>query len=143
MENKLSDYIHYYIGCYGVLNSRDTQLIGVTIGSYQFIDVDTNQYGDGDLGDFKPILRRLEDISDEEKTELGKRFGWYEGKQIFNDHHLEIAHETTKEMAYDAVVTADESDADRLGPTAYFAIMPYLTKQSFDLFGLIDEIGRA
>lgn len=67
---KLQEYIHYYIGCNGVLNNRDTQLIGTAIGMYQFIDLDTNQCGEGDLGDFMPVLRRLEDLTEEERVEI-------------------------------------------------------------------------
>lgn len=91
---KLQDYIHYYLGCYGVLNGRDTHLIGAVADNYHFIDVDTNQYGDGDLGDFKPVLRRLSAITEEEvKKVAGLCYGdddfiiTYSGMGYVSDGH--------------------------------------------------------
>src|ERR1043165_9328642 len=103
---KLNDYLHHYIGCkvkatpYGGKSNRweDGQIVGLNIHDVAHVKFDSWQsIADVTVSCIKPILRKLEDMTEEEKTEIGKAFGWYEGKKIFNDHHLEIAHETTKE----------------------------------------------
>lgn len=147
MSKKLQDYIHFYLGCrvvaapYGGQPKRLDEGTLVGINNHDIVNIKLDKWqsvADISISCVKPILRKLDSITDEEKTQIGKMAGWYEGKVILSEHHLEIAHDTFKEMAYECLIDADDNDAARLGPTAYFSFMPYLTNRGVDLFGLID-----
>jgi hypothetical protein len=134
---KISDYIHYYIGSEVLFDNKVNKILGTRVMSNGDVMVAIN--GNSFWADeCKPLLRKLNSMTEEEKTKIGSIAGWYEGKKIINEHHLNIAHDTMKEMAYDALTRANEYDADRLGPAAYFLMVPYLLRQGFDLFGLCD-----
>lgn len=137
----IKEILHQYLGCpceavgkgYGYISAVD-EFGWATIklhGSPEACYMDANG--------IKPILRRLSEMTEEEKTEICRRYGWFEGKKIINEHHLNVAHDTLKEMAFDSITTANENESDRLGPRSYFLILPYLTRQQFDLFNLIDN----
>lgn len=137
----IAEIIHLYLGCScevankgrGYISAID-EFGGVTIklhGSAEAHYVEA--------AEIKPILRPLYTMTEEEKTEICKRYGWFEGKKIINEHHLNVAHDSLKELAYDSLITANENDSDRQGPAAYFLIVPYLLRQRFDLFNLIEN----
>lgn len=136
MEQKIEDYLHLYLGCDVTDGEHVMKLLSV--GIYGYTAANDEVKSQGMFHRVKPILRPLSSMTEEEKTTIGKMAGWYEGGVIFNEHHFEIKHDTFKEMAFDSLTRANEHDADRLGPKAYFEMMPYLLSRSFDLFGLIE-----
>jgi hypothetical protein len=73
---KLQDYIHYYIGCPCIFYTADDD----PAGYHTTIDYDTikNWLANQEETDLKPLLRRLEDMTEEERTEIfGKDVHWY------------------------------------------------------------------
>lgn len=144
---ELKNIIHHYLGCSiqrGGLHPEIYLITGVRkttshADGYTVFVLDADNQEDAFPLDehIKLILRPLSSMTEEEKTEIAKQWTWFQDMQIFSEKHFDIRHETTKNMVYDALITADESDGDRVGPTAYFQIVPYMCKQGFDLFNLI------
>src|ERR1044072_5749915 len=65
---KLQDYIHYYIGC-DVITTDDNELaelVGVSEDNAHLVHKGTGSYGTCDISGVKPLLRRLEDMTEEE-----------------------------------------------------------------------------
>lgn len=145
---KLQDYIHYYINCYGVLNGRDTQLIGVVADNYHFIDVETNQYGDGDLGNFKPVLRPLASMTRYEMKDIWQlifirpfhengNIIWFDKEDRRSDKRWVMMSGVERvgiEMNGNVWADSDLSH-HKFNPNI---ITHYLLKKHFDLFGLIN-----
>jgi len=69
---KLKDYLHYYTGC-DVITTDDNeqaQLIGVTDNDAHLVHDGTGSYGTCDISGVKPLLRRLEDMTEEQMIQL-------------------------------------------------------------------------
>lgn len=143
---KLQDYAKYYIGCSCVNTlfpeghkeyDRNWKLEGYRSDSIKPYCIGTFSH-DTWTDSIKLILRKLEDMTDEDKTEIGKVMEWYKGHDLVGVKHMETMHDTYKNMASDCLIKANSNFDDRLGPSAYFKMLPALTKLGFDLFGLID-----
>jgi hypothetical protein len=107
---KLEDYLHLYIGCEGIAETIAKFKTRLVISNH------TNDMRDGvDLEDaiqhnFKPILRSLSDMTEEEKIELSALLEWPEPKTVMNNRY------------------------SRYSPKIFL----YLLSKHFDLFGLIE-----
>ena len=64
-EKKLQDYLHYYIGCQMMYSSHHEPQNEPYVLTFKNIE-EAIEFGD------RPILRRLEDITDEEDQEYHK-----------------------------------------------------------------------
>jgi hypothetical protein len=118
---KLQDYLHLYIGCEGIAETIAKFKTRLVISNH------TNDMRDGvDLEDaiqhnFKPILRPLSDMTEEEF------------RQHFYDHWLEELDVATFEEQY-RNVKCWAIQREALLPEHFH----FLLSKHFDLFGLIE-----
>lgn len=154
---KLQDYLHYYMGCrveaypFGGQQKRTEcgRLVGIGIHDIVNIKFDTWQsVADVSMSRVKPILRRLEGMTEEER----KTIWWVIFGRVFPDsgNVLWFEKETTSSCKRWCMMSGVErvgiemngnvwADSDlsnwKFNP---HVITHYLLQQSFDLFGLID-----
>jgi hypothetical protein len=130
---KLQDYIHYYLGCrvkatpYGGQANKweEGSIVGLNIHNVAHVKFDNWQsIADVTMSCIKPILRRLEDMTEEEARGFLNHAKPYAEYIAHNEH---------------AVIWQSQGSRSEIwllfGPPAGFH---YLLKQHFDLFGLID-----
>lgn len=144
---QLKDVINLYLGCEVVLCQDDPKRrrIGNFAGFHDYptcisarIKFRAGPDGHTHIFLLKPILRQLSDMKDEEKTEIGKMWTWYQDKTILNDAHFNEWHKSVHAMVTGALMEDGDYDS-RMSAKAYFQIIPYLLKQGFDLFDLISR----
>lgn len=119
---QLKDYLHYYIGCELKTDTGKVTLIGVLNdkfnGNYQIAVLNGNITYMSIIERYKPILRRLEDITEDEADYIYNNF----------------------DVCFDTDALGNPVfDWDDIRANNAFAIFHYLLKESFDLFNLIDE----
>lgn len=130
MENKITDYLHLYIGCEILMNGGNTyKLAGVekAKGFWVYYDNSERTHWMPTL-DLKLILRPLSDMTEEEVNECWNRLDWSENittpanrRRLLNDEFL------------------DSDEGREAGWFSFCKILPYLLSKSFDLFGLIES----
>jgi hypothetical protein len=134
MEKKLSDYLHYYLGCDYWTNNSQGNLNAKTLPDV--IDMCKRDKG------VQLHLRRLEDMTDEEAIDLVRRV-------VHEDEYINVStyrHNHTNDLM---VQWGLLTHAQRADDVEYFFNATgerswsgdqfhYLLQQSFDLFGLID-----
>jgi hypothetical protein len=109
---KLIDYLHYYLGC-DVITTDDNEtaeLVGVTDNDAHLVHKGTGSYGTCASEGVKPVLRRLEDMAEDEGVKL---FG--------TERYWDIV---CKEGRWDSFSCSE---------------FHYLLRQRIDLFNLIDN----
>lgn len=126
---EIKDVLKYYIGQPCQMINEDDYTVKFTLTAYNY-----NYYKEWH-NDIKPILRRLSSITEEELTEIGKMWTWYENMQVSSEIHFDIRHEGNHKMVYDALITANEEMDDRMSPIAYFQAAHYLLSRGFWLWG--------
>jgi hypothetical protein len=161
---KLQDYIKYYIGCNAITtdDNERAELVGVSDDNAHLVHSRTGSYGTCDVSGVKLVLRRLEDMTEEEAIGLLQSMvpDDMDDKPIDAEYGIEMFHNDGGNLVdadvlvgaeyncrcYTGQVTIkkcgtvcayDESgDEQELvnAPRAYH----YLLTQHFDLFGLID-----
>lgn len=152
-KKKIEDYLHLYLGC--EIENNNGVYRGTLIGFRQpceaivAIDYFNKQHRKPENKEhgehfflakaMRPILRPLSDMTDEEKTEIAKMWTWFQDRTVLNEEHFEYIHDSNKKMVLEAFTTANEDDGARMSPSAYFQAFPYLLKQGFDLFNLIES----
>jgi hypothetical protein len=130
---EIKDYLHLYLGCEckdnvtGQVRKLHTVYMDLNqrpVYELQNIDVVTTFYSE----EFKPILRPLSDMTEEEINECWKILEWSEmittpsyRRNALNEEFL------------------DSDEGRECGWFSFIKILPYLLKQSFDLFNLIPE----
>jgi hypothetical protein len=125
---KLQDYLHLYIGCEGIAETIAKFKTRLVISNH------TNDMRDGvDLEDaiqynFKPILRPLSDMTEEEFRE------------IFNPiQPKDVADEDFKDAMQNLIENGiDAFDFDGMSAQTVFELTRKLLSKHFDLFGLIE-----
>lgn len=142
---ELKDVLHFYIGC--ELYSEGTKspigtLYGLTNhGKNIHIKVSGVDYYPQNVG-YKPILRPLSDMTEEEAIELVKLSEWSQ----YGTHPLIREYRTFRNSFGQIVVSWGESHREKNVPVDKTVFRPqeflYLLKQGFDLFSLI-ESGQA
>jgi hypothetical protein len=129
---KLQDYLHLYLGCYvavkgerWVNNGFVGRLIGVTEDRalIEFMGDNWEKFED-----FKPILRPLSDMTEEEFRE------------IFNPiQPKDVADEDFKDAMQNLIENGiDAFDFDGMSAQTVFELTRKLLSKHFDLFGLIE-----
>lgn len=65
---ELKDYLHYYIGCKAITtdDNEQAELVGVSDDNAHIVHDGTGSYGTCDITGVKPLLRRLEDMTEAE-----------------------------------------------------------------------------
>lgn len=147
MEKNIKDYLHLYIGCevMAPCMSWDEEPVAKGIltgihGEYeaeiQFI-IDGNAEESPDYAKFidvKPILRKLDSMTEEETAEFKKLIPWIDFERFlpgnrwrYNEHEETSKHETRVVCNTSAGIN-----------TLPMVVVPYLLSKGFDLFGLID-----
>lgn len=128
----LKDYLHYYLGCraqaapYGGQPKRQEygKLAGIGIRDVVNIKFDTWQsIADVSISGVKPILRRLEDMTEEEARDFLKHS--IPGAEYITHNEHAVIWQSQGSRADIAFL---------FGPPAGFH---YLLSKGFDLFGLI------
>jgi hypothetical protein len=127
---KLEDYIHYYIGCnmmYSSHHEPQTETYKLTYdtiqGAIEFLD--------------RPILRKIEDITDEEIRELINYEKW---ESIYDG----VKYTKTKSgIDIDYVIDAgDGGGYSQSHHVSFILLTPqqvvFFTKKGFDMFNLIN-----
>lgn len=160
----IKDYIHYYIGCDVIYNKRRWSLFMYDVWNNEaHIDItdDSGRVEITDVGDVKPILRRLEDMTEEDMIGLLQSMvpvdmedkpsdDDYDLEMFYNDDGLMVDSDIIIGANYTcicfngqiairecgSVIMFDEKDMQR--PVNIPQAFHYLLKQGFDLFGLID-----
>jgi hypothetical protein len=153
---QLKDVIHYYIGCKVRVDNEDTAtfmggtLVPNSLGQIYW-HLQTGEMKDAEGDDFsmpynddpevgelriKPILRRLEDITDKEIKEL---IGW----DNLNEKYANVSYERGNFgiMINYSIDAGEEGIHPQSHKITFHAFSPkewlYLLKNGFDLFGLI------
>ncbi len=145
METKLKEVIHLYIGCDAKCLSKDDQKIA--LNPMQASDLYLQSKGH--LKDIKPVLRHFSDMTIEEATDIAI-------KVLFHSH---IGFQPKAEKISDRWVVWSKGDDNsdvvyilfngqicrRINgdhqelPFEYsYELIPYLLRQGFDLFHLLD-----
>lgn len=157
---KLQDYIKYYIGCrveaypYGWQQKRTEcgKLVGIGIHDIVNIKFDTWQsVADVSISCVKIILRRLEDMTEEEAEQLAMIYSGAKSvertKGVANNWHYYFCYFGENEEGELLIIAADGCawyahyfDEDQPGHRNIVdehKAFHYLLRQGFDLFGLI------
>jgi len=123
MKKEIKDYLHFYLGCQCLCfdeRNPGEQDIGVLIEvgkSHAVINPEKGKNDiEGILSEFKPILRRMKDITGDEVLEL---------------HHLSVEDNSKDGMSLKSYYS---SEPLFLEPVQFY----FLLSKHFDLFGLID-----
>lgn len=140
MTTKLTDVIHFYLGCEVLTNQGKGSLIGVFTSDQDPSERISLEDGDCDCIEwYKPILRQLDSITEEDRTILfenvfGKFYNYlyqhYRVGNVFTAEKVDHIDGFTK-----GHVTLSLSS---FSPKNF----QYLLSKGFDLFGLI-ESGQA
>lgn len=140
MKKELKDYLHFYLGCdlkteTGIIKLIAVQKEVIPCTDYRVICLNGNVTHEL-KGDFKPLLRPLSSITEEEAIESAKLT---EYEPHFNDVKV------TRNAYNDLIVTWQGSNESRelLNVTGEYFYCPeqfqYLLKKRFDLFHLIED----
>lgn len=111
MKTELKDVLHLYLGCEGMIEKDYSQLLGISTNE-DLINVVTKS-GDDWINTihFKPLLRPLSDMTEEELLFLK----WHPGDELKHP----VSQQNNRSL--------------------YMNEFLYLLKQGFDLFGLIES----
>jgi len=128
-EKKIEDYLHLYFGCecvcsnvYNYVHQKETLTSGILNSFYSPA---------GYIGNIKPLLRPLNDMTKDEATEIA----------IIHKYDIPDAEGVREELI--GIYDCKEGETLTLG--AYLAVKDYLEgllhllKNGFDLFGLIES----
>lgn len=122
MKKELKDYLHLYLGC-ELLSISTYEIVGKLegiVGSEAHFKVNGVWYS-ASLSNYKPILRPLSDMTDEEYD--------YLAEHILDDIIWSPA------TIYDFInILREKLSISKLAETNY-----YLLSKHFDLFGLIES----
>lgn len=130
-KNKLEEVIHLYLGCEVQVRGDIEKLIGVE--SDGAVITFSGRYGRRIWGakEVKPLLRQLSDITEGEVNHCWIILDWSENittpskrRELLNEEFL------------------DTDEGRECGWFSFCKLLPYLLKQGFDLFSLI-ETGQA
>lgn len=138
---KLQDYLHYYMGCKAITtdDNEQAELVGVSDDNAHLVHDGTGSYGTCDISGVKPILRRLEDMTEVEGVDLAKL-------QHNPTRHkdIEVLYIKTEHLHYiDGTRWSGDGVSEYNEYFVDFSQMKadqfhYLLSKGFDLFGLID-----
>jgi hypothetical protein len=154
---KLQDYIKYYIGC-NVITTDDNEraeLVGVSDDNAHLVHEGTGNYGTCDVTGVKLVLRRLEDMTEEEAITIAtmamfdKPAGYpikdYTVRRLPLGNYPPSACQVAINNDWYEMEIAIGFNTGNIWFTKFEqrvfnqpAIFHYLLTQHFDLFGLID-----
>lgn len=142
-KKDISQYIHYYLGCECMVDGRKGTIEGVSTRNagcsgdnplIYFEDGDVSA-GETDIEDVKPILYRLEDITEEDAIELVKLSAW---KQ-YGEHPHGRVYTTYKNPFGQIVVSWGDGLREKKVPASKEVFSPeefnFLIKKGYWLFG--------
>lgn len=167
MSKKLSNYLHFYVGCKILITDTDGQQFVDKVESV-IKDNAGNRFSIYDFGDMpfenheeyyqdaQPLLRSLYDITDDELIELADKnqtnclpYGWkqYKKYKVIRLNHPNKGVELNVLDKYALRITNNKAlyFYDYTEPSsAYFVsesfeMVAYLLNMQFDLFGLIES----
>lgn len=131
---KIETYLHLYLGCKGMVEilSPDgytwEKPIKTNLKPYTLYEIQRGVYRN-----FKPILRPLSDMTEEEAKELLTIQYWRPGQSPIYERHSDICIDFY--FYYDGKKNYTQLDWDSLNSQSF----RYLLKQGFDVFNLIGE----
>lgn len=147
---KLIGYIHYYIGCPCIFYTADDD----PAGYHTTIDYDTikNWLANQEETDLKPLLRRLEDMTEDEAAYLALIYSGAKKvspmKGIASNWHYFFCYFSEDQEGEVLVIDAtgcawyahyfDKSQPGHRNIVDEHKAFHYLLQNHFDLFGLID-----
>lgn len=139
MEKKIEDYLHLYFGCLCKIEGyvgdnlfHFDGLVSLENGIKALVYADNGQeYYEPHL--VKPILRPLNDMTDDEVSVCWDKLGWNKGAGNNSVNRRELLF---NELNDDP--SPPQKHYDGIGFISMLVILPYLLSQGFDLFGLID-----
>ena len=135
-QERLKEVIHLYLGCDVTFRRKKiagwsvAKLICVsTFGSYVIESKDKQFSIDAEEFEFKPILRSLDDMTEEEAKEFCKKEGWGENLEnlVVLDGAIEFSIKGTKQQCV--------SRFTRMRPEMF----AWCLSKRFDLFNLIPD----
>lgn len=141
---KLKDYLHYYMGC-KVITADDNEqanLVGVSDDNAHLVHDGTGSYGTCDISGVKPILRRLEDMTEEDLKEMITKLSLIDLSNCEFEFEQFWVNAIRKGVVVDCLSIEMNGQIDMMHYT--HATNPqaeafhYLLSKGFDLFGLID-----
>lgn len=141
MKKELKDYLHLYLGCKMILekSGRIITLIGLNIDGEGMDINDGEDWRHYSIWPFKPLLRPLDSIKEEQAIELVKILVW----EQYGDHPGTRIYESYKNSFGGIVVSWGESFREKVSisdMSRYSADqIRYLLSRHFDLFGLIES----
>jgi hypothetical protein len=155
---ELKDYLHYYLGCNVITtdDNEEAELVGVSDDNAHIVHMGTGSYGTCSIEGVKPILRRLEDMTEEEALHIGK-LAMFDRDMNYPDSDFKVEKTWAAievPTTYSVRISNDWFEKEiRIGfntGNIWYAnneinerifnqpvIFHYLLRQHFDLFGLI------
>lgn len=152
MEKKIEDYLHLYLGCTLKSDTGTVKLMSVIAEippctNWGIAVLNGNQTYSTELGNYKPILRPLSDITEEEAIEVFKMCSLFDLSECvfeFGENYETWINAEKDGRVIDAIKFVGDNIEMMNNKDGFSAINPisgvtkYYLSKHFDLFGLID-----
>jgi hypothetical protein len=141
---KLQDYIKYYIGCNAITTDDKelADLVGVSDDNAHLVHCRTGSYGTCDVTGVKLLLRRLEDMTEEDLKEMIIMFSLIDLSNCQFEYDQYWVNAIRKGVVVDCLSIEMNGHIDMMrcspGTNPQPETFHYLLSKHFDLFGLID-----